>query len=387
MIHKPIKKDNIFCLALSIALIFLTLKDTTFALSRVIIYGAVGLSILLVMFEIIYFDIKTNIRNSILGIAFFIASVISFIKIGKGIEILLISIFMIGAYKVDFQKIIKTFLYTNTSVVLLVITSFKLGFISEVVSNRNGVFRHSFGFNWPTDFVSMIVYILLADLYLALVENKKIIWREVLYILLAGFTYIYCNSRLGSFYIILLIPLSVYFHWWCVHQSQIKLRFIKKYFFIICTLLSVAIVLLYKNNPSNSFMFNLNNFSSNRLYLTVNNLNLHGLTLWGQYIYDQTSSVIPSWNFIDSVYWAFLIEYGLILLILFEIIYIKAMNRFIINKQNILIIICMLLCLMAIFDIHFYALEYNVFLLSFSANLPKKNSMNNGNVNFKVRKN
>lgn len=372
MTHRLIKKDDIFCLALSITLAILVLKDTTFELPKFFNYSAIGIAILLVMFKVVYFDVKTNIKSDILGIIFFIISAISYIKIGRGIGILLIPIFMIGAYQINFKKIIKTFLYTNTSIVVFVVTSFKIGIISEVVSNRNGILRHSFGFGWPTDFVSMIVYILLADLYLALIEKKRMLFREVLYILLAVFTYSYCNSRMGSFYIILLVPLSAYFYWWQIKQRKIKFEFVKKYFFIICTILSILIVLLYKNNPNNIFMYNLNNLSSNRLALTVDNLNLHGLTIWGQYIYNQADSSVSPWNFIDSVYWAFLIEYGVILFVLFECIYIKAIKRFISSRQNMLIIILMLLCLMAVFEIHFYALEYNIFLLSFFAKLPSE---------------
>lgn len=128
MTHRLIKKDDIFCLALSITLAILVLKDTTFELPKFFNYSAIGIAILLVMFKVAYFDVKTNIKSGILGIIFFIISAISCIKIGRGIGILLIPIFMIGAYQINFKKIVKTFLYTNTSIVVLVVTSFKSGF-------------------------------------------------------------------------------------------------------------------------------------------------------------------------------------------------------------------------------------------------------------------
>lgn len=312
-------------------------------------------------------SISLSKKNIIFLLLFFVLSVISTVRSNEPI-ILLDFLFILGAKDIEFDKILKIFIITASALLIFTVISNMLGFIQTPYIQRENTVRHTFGYRFPTDFVQLIVYILLADLVLCIEKNSNILFRIIIYIFFGFFTLIYSDARLGSGTIFLLVPASMVLKYGKRIISSRFIHMLEKYIFLLCTVLSIFIMNKFISGGS-SFMATLDKFTSYRLTNTDMGIKFFGYTIWGQQIYDNIDQFFKGWFYIDSSYYVFLLEYGIGLLILVEIGYIWSMNRSIRLRNYIVPFICMFIALDSLIDQQFYLLEYNVFLLIPLANL------------------
>lgn len=338
---------------------------TMIPISSGVRYFIIGIGIIFVVGHItltFFQDEYNNIYGkSIFFILFGIVSIISTLNSKEPIIILNV-LFILAAKDIDFNKILKVFIITAVTLLTFTIICNSFGFLQTVSIQRGNVIRHTFGYRFPTDFVQLIVYILLADLVLCIEYNKNIIIRILIYIFLGFFTLIYSDARLGSGTIFSLIAIILILKYGKSIISSKLIFKIEEYIFLFCTCLSIFIM----NNfilRINNFYIILDKFTSYRLTNTDMGIKFFGYTLWGQDIYSSIDQFFKGWFYIDSSYYVFLLEYGIGLLILVEIGYIWTMKRCIKLKNYIIPFICMIISLDSLIDQQFYLLEYNVFLL------------------------
>lgn len=338
---------------------------TMIPISSGVRYFIIGIGIISVVGHItltFFQDEYNNIYGkSIFFILFGIVSIISTLNSKEPIIILNV-LFILAAKDIDFNKILKVFIITAVTLLTFTIICNSFGFLQTVSIQRGNVIRHTFGYRFPTDFVQLIVYILLADLVLCIEYNKNIIIRILIYIFLGFFTLIYSDARLGSGTIFSLIAIILILKYGKSIISSKLIFKIEEYIFLFCTCLSIFIM----NNfilRINNFYIILDKFTSYRLTNTDMGIKFFGYTLWGQDIYSSIDQFFKGWFYIDSSYYVFLLEYGIGLLILVEIGYIWTMKRCIKLKNYIIPFICMIISLDSLIDQQFYLLEYNVFLL------------------------
>ena len=98
----------------------------------------------------------------------------------------------------DFEIILKTFIITNSFMLIIMFGLSQLGIIHDRLIFRGNQIRHTFGYVWPTDLVSLISFIFMADLYITL-KNKKNVMSHIFFYLIVYA--LLCKVKLCNYYI------------------------------------------------------------------------------------------------------------------------------------------------------------------------------------------
>lgn len=357
--------DLLFYTGYALFLIGQILGHTLINVSANYRYIIIVIGTVLVGIKIIYSNLNfTKIKINSTFLFMLLLIFVSMISAHNSQEpiVMLNIIFILGASNENFDRILKVFVYIATIILVITIIGYMFGLVPDGQFERGEVVRHTFGYRHPTDFVQLIVYIFLADMYLALKDNKSILGRVILYFGMGIFTLIECGSRLGSGTIFLLIPSIFILKYGKKYMNRKWIKVVERYIFLLCTCISIFVMNLFMRSP-NAFLQNLNAWTSYRLTNTEMGINFFGYTLWGQNIYSTINQYFSGWFYIDSSYYIFLLQYGIILLVLIEIGYIRVIKNCQENKNYILPFICLIIALDSLIDQQFYLLEYNVFLM------------------------
>lgn len=301
-------------------------------------YAFLGAAIFLIVFKIVVLGTTFRARtSSIIGLIliglFIVISAISAIN-ARVIYPVTTALLIIGAKDVNFDKIVKTFVVTATAVMISTFLFYLLGLANGVVQIRDGYVRHTFGYRGPTDLAAMVSFILMADLYLGSKKNRPIWYRILGYLFFSVFFWYESNARLGSLTILILVPVSIlikYGQKFMLNSSLFK--FIFKFSFTICSLISIWIIQSYISNPGSNFLINLDSLTSYRLTLTVMAVKLYGYSILGNDIYTSYFSVNSNYFYVDSSFYIFLLEYGIILMIIVAIGYYWFVRKELKNKE------------------------------------------------------
>ena len=382
MIRKlKITKDNLFCIGYTFFLVGQILGHTFISVPQLLRYVLIIIGLLFILLKIIAFDHivinSNNVITILFLVAYFIVSIISSKKSGSLIPITTF-LLIIGARNVTFDNILKVFIWTASILLVITFLLYFLGLINESTASRDGSVRHSFGYRHPTDLVAMIASILMGDMYLC-IKNKRIVYpRIILYLIFGIFALTECDARLGSVTIFALIPIIMFLYRKRTFNSKLTKFFIKNSFYL-CLILSIVITQEFTTHL-NRFLFELNQLVSYRLTYQAMAVKFFGYSIWGQEIYQRYTQMFDnnSWFFIDSSYYIFLIQYGIILMILWSIFYYLCQKRQLNQGEYIIPFLLLIMCIDGLIEQHLYSSEYNVFLLSFIANV----SINSTKINF-----
>lgn len=377
-LNKKIKSGELYLLGYDFFLIAMIMDHTLFPMPHVlnVILEYIGLGVVCLKMIIWDFRLVKNDRNFFNGffvILFLILSSISSINL-KDIRLLTTAILILGAYNVNYNRILKHFIFVASTCLLITLIGEVIGINRALTIIRDtGKVRHTFGYEWPTDLAELISFILMADLYLVIQNKKRLFNRYIMYIIFSWISYYLIDARLGAGIILLLIPISLICKYGILYKSKI-VKFILSLFFVICSVISIAIVQMYMKYPSNPLLINLDKISSYRLHNEVIGVNLYGYSWWGKNITsDYLIRFSQQWFYIDSSYLIFAIEYGLILLIFVGIIYALFISKLLKNSNYTLAVLAAISCIIGLIAQLFYYVEYNVFLLAVLAYIPQVN--------------
>ena len=84
----------------------------------------------------------------------------------QAVDILIYTLFILGAKGINFHTIINYFFKTGLIMLFLTVIYSQLGIIKDSVYVREKFLRHSMGINYPTDFAAHIFSLILAYFYL-----------------------------------------------------------------------------------------------------------------------------------------------------------------------------------------------------------------------------
>ena len=352
--------DLIYCIAFALFVISRILSHTTYEISTSIKHIMTLVSVLIVVIKTILYDKLTLKEIFIYGLTLMVA-VISTTK-SKEYEMLCSIIFIVGAKNVSFDSIAKSYRIVASTLMVITIFLSIVGFLKENLFYRGEVLRHTFGYLYPTDFVAMTFYILLVDCFLCLKYKKNLMPRIIIYVIVAILTLILCDSRLGSLFIALLIPVSLIIKYSKKWKTIPAVIFFEKYSLIICAMISVILVNLYIKYPSSNVIYALDSFLSFRLALTVWAVKMFGYPLLGRDIYSEFFSTKNTlWFFIDNSYYVMFISFIILTLFTFN-------NKKQLEKNNDIIpVIFSLIALNSMVGQQLFLLEYNIFLLTLRA--------------------
>ncbi|WP_349946246.1 hypothetical protein ABFV83_19390 [Lacrimispora sp. BS-2] len=275
-------------------------------------------------------------------------------------------VFILAAKDVDFDLIIKYSFIINVYLMVFVVTSSLFGIVEDRIYIRaNGAYRYSLGYQYTTNIANLYMHMIFMYVYwkkkrISIVSMILLMIVNVLIFRLTDTKNAFamgCMVLIGAF----IIKVSVYFskpHKWInwVYLCSIP-------FFAV---VSVVVTSFY--NKDVSWMNTINNILSGRLKLGYEGIKQYGIGLFGNkiewvgggFIYEIENK---SYNYVDSSYVQFLLEFGMIALILACIYFIKLNYKAIKRKDVWFGLSMFVIAVHSISDPQLMWLECNPFLL------------------------
>lgn len=284
-------------------------------------------------------------------------------------------IYIVGAFSIPYRKILKLYFWCNLCVMGLAAAGSLTGCIRDLLYYENGMYKHSFGICYPTDFAAHLVYLLL--IFWMLYENVPDFLTAGIMAAAVCFQFIFTDTKCSE----IVLSLSVF----GVIYVWLSSKYIKKsngvrriihgidYFMVllmpICA--GIMISLSYWYDPENFILFKMNTWFSNRLSLAQNAFNQYGFKLFGtafDMVGNGSETVSrPGYNFVDSSYCLILVRYGIALLLALLFLYMFMCLKALKKGRKRLVVAFALIAVHSMIEHHMIELAYNpMFLLAFA---------------------
>ena len=259
----------------------------------------------------------------ILFIVLIIAEIINFI-LYRSIRILSITLVVISAYGIPYNKIIKNTMKMQLIMTCLVILLSVLGITQNYyIPRENGTFRYSLGFSYTTNLSQIILFMSFMYFYTKNFkpDNEILIFMQVTNLL----TYFITDSKTEILFfeaIVVVILLNKYCNKEIFNKAKVVYSKLMYKFFMVLPLASLVLVLLY---PMGGFINKINSILSNRLLQTHEVISEGNVALFGSSVelkgygigdilkYGQNFKS----NYIDNEYMQILVLYGIIIFFVF----------------------------------------------------------------------
>ncbi len=312
-------RELLFLLVYSIYSFTAVLSSSLFAfasvLSSLVMYASCGVLVFLWFLQK-QFDTKRILLHIIIVVVMCLAVLTTGRK-----NLLLFSLFIINAGAVDVNKIARTSIVATFSATCLVILSCKAGVLPDRVYYHEGALAHSLGFSYYGSYPYIIMFNMLAYLYV----RKKLHWVEIIAFVLLN-NYIYYNSTLRLTYYLSLFVVLLY-------VVMIKMDFVtlnRKLYRRLSLLVFPGFFLFtiigsLKYNSQRRWWRELNDLLSGRLYLSKIAFQRYHVKPFGQFI--ETNNMIngrivtTNYFYIDSGYIYAILGYGLVFTLLLLAVY------------------------------------------------------------------
>lgn len=374
--NHPVNEENIYIVSFAMYFVisfFLTSTYTDYISSH-FFHEVSYIPLLLVLFKVIIIDFKDK-TQWILSILILILLVISWRNSGEFIFFPM-GIFMLGAYKVSFKKII--YIYFLIGTILLTFSFFTslIGLTKNLIFYRGitSVTRQSFGIIYPTDFAAHILFLVLAYCYLYF---EKISWKSYLiFALISYFIVKFCDARLNATAILCLIPVILIAK--LAKKGNKTARIATIFYWCFPILFSyIILVLSYLYRPSIKILDKINNLLSGRLYFGHYALIKYPINFFGQQVVENgfggnaghklAKEGAMHYFYIDSSFLRLLIIYGVIMFILVILSMTIISWISIERKDYVLASILLIITISSIFEQRLIDIAYNPFLLALFA--------------------
>ena len=282
-----------------------------------------------------------------------------------------------SARDIDFRKLLGTFSLATFLVLCLTIYASQKGIIANMFMNADGGYRFSLGFNYVS-FASQRLFFALCT-YL-MFRGKRISYLELLALFLATIYMYQQTSTTSPFYLSILILTYVLFSIKIFKKEFIIENFwlkkIANYGFILA-----LIITLYFCFYSSGNLFHLvDQFTHNRLRLSVEGFRNFGVSWLGQHIIFTTMDIFgnftSNYNFIDSSFVQLLVIDGLIVSTFMLFALTKVMKYFVSIRKDIVLACLGIMIIHGMFDPQMLVLRYSPLIL-FISRLFIMNSDNN----------
>ncbi|GBG04994.1 hypothetical protein NR996_04950 [Lactobacillus rodentium] len=353
------------------------IRDANFSLGQRALFNKInkGLSLFLMMILLISLIIqlkKLTNKKFFFILIFMIVEIL--IKINDGLLLPISFFLLIIAYPstLKIEDFARYTYFTMFASILLVFVGCWSNLIIDSVIYRNGLTRHSMGFVTPNSYGNKIIILLFIRLCYG--WNKKWKWYSILiWFILIGYTYFYANSR-ASFYFGLLIMILVIGKKYQVISLVLNKIIYKVPILMYCFNAIITLsAMIYFSNTQNSIYYGINNLVSNRLDYITSFYNLYGLKLWGTKNIEfvswneaSRSYGLLKWFGIDNSYAYIAIVNGLIVLILFGIMYYFAQRKAFEDRNLGIEIYLTLFAIMGLTENYMmnYALNFSIFIFA-----------------------
>ena len=368
--------EKIYLSTLFVWVVVASLATTTYFIR---LDGFLSLYRMLLYFTIIMILIKEFITlpktlyyfrfhwKSLLIALAFLFSMLIVSKNRDGLLDINVLLLVFSARDIDYRKLLGTFSFATFLVLILTIFASNKGVISNMFMRADGGYRFSLGFNYVS-FASQRLFFALCS-YL-MFRGKKISYMELLALLLATI-YLYQQTSTSSpFYLSILI----------LTYALLSIKIFKKEFIIgnfwtktlvqYGFILALVIVLYFCFYSSGNLFHLVDQFTHNRLRLSVDGFRNFGVSWLGQPIsfttLDMFGNFTSNYNYIDSSFVQLLVIDGLIVSAFMLFALTKVMKYFISIQKDIVLACLGIMIIHGMFDPQMLVLRYSPLILFIS---------------------
>lgn len=342
-----------------------------FSLRLLLLVSMIGFTLKILFFE-------SYNRSEIIIILFWMVMILLIAKYTHYLEVIYYSAPIFASRGIKGKKIMEIFFTVGTISLVGVILASKLGYIPDLVTFQNGVFRHSLGTMYATNLSAKVFFLVLAYCYIKNLDLSVIDY--ILILLVTGYIYKKTYGKLDTISILLVLLVSLLFKF-------NKLNWLKKLIGgvaviapAVCFFISYYSARIYSS--LDTMLYKINQLMTNRLMLSHEALkDYHILTPFGQKIYTRGNGglaglygSVNKYFYIDSSYLAIALKYGIILLVLLLILLtVKGLNSYL-QHNWVLSMVILIMCINAmVADFLFVPIVNPFILLLFADTAVEKN--------------
>ncbi len=341
----------------------------------------------LVLVKIVYYD-----DHSILGILLFAAFIIIgiLVKLKSGeISTLFYLIFLYGARKVDFEKLLKVWFICSVTIVGLTILGSYMETVIDLKYHESGymrtgdeeenIIRHTLGIIYPTDLSAHLMGLMMVLMYLC--REKIKVWHCIIGL---GFTYwlyktTYARNNAACMILICvgyMVIISYYHLRSGLNAKYSERRSIPSVLFYsmpVCAILSF--LMYYRYNPEKETETIIDKLFATRLPLGKKGLELYPPNLFGHYVVMQgggysTKIDLDNYFFLDCSYLYTGLRVGMLFLLIIIIASIVSCYKH--KRDPLFVLSIIVISIFGIAEHHIDALEYTPFLLAAAASVSEE---------------
>ena len=368
--------EKIYLFTLFIWVVVASLVTTTYfvrldgflSLYRLLLYFTI---IMLLIKELMNFPktlyyFRFHWQQLLIVTAFFIAMFIV-AKNRDGLLDINVLLLVFSARDIDFRKLLGTFSVATFLVLCLTIYASQKGMIANMFMNADGGYRFSLGFNYVS-FASQRLFFALCT-YL-MFRGKRISYPELLALLLATIYMYQQTSTSSPFYLSILILTYALFSVKIFKKEFIIGNFWSKALAQYGFIVALAVILYFCFYSSGNLFHLVDQFTHNRLRLSVDGFRNFGVSWLGQPIsfttLDMFGNFTSNYNYIDSSFVQLLVIDGLIVSAFMLFALTKVMKYFISIQKDIVLACLGIMIIHGMFDPQMLVLRYSPLILFIS---------------------
>lgn len=279
-------------------------------------------------------------------------------------------ILILGAYRVDFENILKTYLAVWTVLMAITIVGALTGAAENLVyvQGENGErVRMALGICYPTDFAAYVAFMMFA--YVCL-RDKYITYIELAIIaVIAGVVYWITDARTDFIVMEMLVVVVLLAK---KNEKQFEKLINKKMINIAYALFPILLcIIVYALSIAfdydNNILVKLNEKMSNRLLMGRTTFDNYSINSFGQYVFEQGSGGHTEFGtfyfFIDSSYLSIGIKYGVVMLSLLWAEFAFTIKKMKGEGKYYSFLVVFMIFIQSVMEHHYIQYWYNPFLL------------------------
>lgn len=367
----------IFVFWYSTEIIFNTTLEFILGIQIDILNKAVNwLVFILLMLQIIF--MQSYKRSELMFIILITLPVIISTELSGNRSLLSVWMFIVGAKKISFDRIIQIAYRILLIMVPIVILLRLVGFIDDYTMMRGAFIRYSLGFSHPNQLGLRVFQLTVCHCY---VNKDKLNIRNYFFVFLTIlFTIVVPNSQTA--YICLIVFLiAILFLKYIESQRQIIVEIFARSLVAGALLLNVlSIVLAYIDVNKNIILSQIDQWMSSRFSWCHRVWQIYGVSFWGQKVYVLGEEIklvgIKNRLWLDNAYVSILLRYGILVFLIVSFAYLYLIRSMKTRKEYVLLIILFLYSLYGLMENGLFMLSHNIFLLAFSDLLFHKTKFN-----------
>ena len=368
--------EKIYLITLFIWVVVASLVTTTYfirlegflSLYRILLYFTIAMILIkeLMNFPKTLYYFRFHWQQLLIVMGLFIAMFI----VAKNRDGLLdtnVLLLVFSARDIDFRKLLGTFSAATFLVLCLTIYASQQGIIANMFMKADSGYRFSLGFNYVS-FASQRLFFALCT-YL-MFRGKRVSYLELLALLLATIYMYRQTSTTSPFYLSILILTYALFSIKIFKKEFIIGNFLSKALAQYGFIVALAVILYFCFYSSGNLFHLVDQFTHNRLRLSVDGFRNFGVSWLGQPIsfttLDMFGNFTSNYNYIDSSFVQLLVIDGLIVSSFMLFALTKVMKYFISIQKDIVLACLGIMIIHGMFDPQMLVLRYSPLILFIS---------------------